>query len=72
MVVTATKGYSGHNIRFQVGPDSNEFSSWSFTNIYFLDNMTDNHPEPNLHKDVPDRLHIMNHIYRWVDPGAIK
>ena len=70
MVGSATKEYSGHDIRFQAGPDSNEFSSWSFTNIYFLDNMTDNHPEPNLHKDVPARLHIMNHIYRWSDPGS--
>ena len=70
MVGSATKEYSGHDIRFQAGPDSNKFSSWSFTNIYFLDNMTDNHPEPNLHKDVPSRLHIMNHIYRWNDPGS--
>ena len=49
---------------FQVGPQAKDYSSWSFRNIYFLDNMTDNLPEPNLHKEVPATLHMMNHIYR--------
>ena len=51
-------------IWFQVGPDANKYSGYTFTNIYFLDNMTDNLPQPNLHKDVPAGLHIMNHVYR--------
>ena len=29
--------------------------------------MTENHPEPNLHKDIPPGLHIMNHVYRCID-----
>ena len=29
--------------------------------------MTENHPQPNLHKDIPAGLHIMNHVYRWID-----
>ena len=49
----------------KVGPHIAEFSSWGFTNIYFLDNMTDNNPQPNLHKEVPSSLHIMNHVYRY-------
>ena len=49
----------------KVGPHVAEFSSWGFTNIYFLDNMTDNNPQPNLHKEVPSSLHIMNHVYRY-------
>ena len=49
----------------KVGPHVAEFSSWGFTNIYFLDNMTDNNPQPNLHKEVPSSLHIMSHVYRY-------
>ena len=49
----------------KVGPHVAEFSSWGFNNIYFLDNMTDNNPQPNLHKEVPSSLHIMNHVYRY-------
>ena len=50
----------------KVGPDTKDFSSWAFSNIYFLDNMTDNLLEPNLNKDVPERLYIMNHVYRSI------
>ena len=29
--------------------------------------MTENHPQSNLHKDIPSGLHIMNHVYRCID-----
>ena len=48
-----------------MGPEAKDHSSWNFRNIYFLDNMTDNLPEPNLHKDVPAALHMMSHVYRY-------
>ena len=48
-----------------------DYSSWSFRNIYFLDNMTDNLPEPKLHKDVPAGLHMMNHVYRCFPKSQI-
>ena len=50
----------------KVGPDTKDFSSWAFSNIYFLDNMTDKLPEPNLNKDIPEALYIMNHVYRSI------
>ena len=50
----------------KVGPDTKDFSSWAFSNIYFLDNMTDNLLEPNLNKDIPEALYIMNHVYRSI------
>ena len=51
----------------KVGPDTKAFSSWAFSNIYFLDNMTDNLLEPNLNKDIPEALYIMNHVYRSIE-----
>ena len=57
-----------------MSPQAKDYSRWSFMNIYFLDNMTDNLPEPNLHKDVPAALHMMNHVYRYFpkpDPQMI-
>jgi len=56
----------------EVSPQAKDHSWWSFRNVYFLDNMTDNLPEPKLHKDVPAGLHMMNHVYRsanYTKPG---
>ena len=47
-----------------MSPKAKDHSWWSFRNVYFLDNMTDNLPEPKLHKDIPAGLHMMNHVYR--------
>ena len=33
--------------------------------------MTDNLPEPNLHKDIPAGLHMMNHVYRCFHKSQI-
>lgn len=71
-VIVPRKHKSWREMMEKVGPDANEFSSWSFTNIYFLDYMTENQPQPNLHKDVPSSLHILNHVYRsanYTPPG---
>ena len=64
-VIVPRKHKSWSKMMEEVNPQAKDFSRWSFKNIYFLDNMTDNLPEPNLHKDVPAALHMMNHVYRY-------
>ena len=38
--------------------------SRSFSNVYFLDNMTDE-SEVKDNKEIPPNLHILNHVYRF-------
>ena len=66
-VIVPRKHKSWSKMMEAVHPQAKDFSRWSFKNIYFLDNMTDNLPEPNLHKDVPAQLHMMNHVYRYLE-----
>ena len=66
-VIVPRKHKSWSKMMEEVDPQAKDFSRWSFKNIYFLDNMTDNLPEPNLHKDVPAQLHMMNHVYRYLE-----
>ena len=39
--------------------------SRSFSNVYFLDNMTDE-SEVKDNKEIPPNLHILNHVYRFI------
>jgi len=46
-------------------------ASWNFRNVYFMDEMLDAH-EHNHFKDIPDYLHMMQHVYRsanYTKPG---
>ena len=46
-------------------------ASWNFRNVYFMDEMLDAH-EHNHFKDIPEYLHIMQHVYRsanYTKPG---
>ena len=49
-----------------------EFASWNFRNVYFLDNMTDLlDPQPD--EGIPKEFHMMRHVYRsakYNAPGA--
>ena len=63
-VIVPRKHNSWAEMMEEAEPDAIKYSGFTFTNIYFLDNMTENLPQPNLHKDVPAGLHIMNHVYR--------
>ena len=38
-------------------------ASWNFRNVYFMDEMLDAH-EHNHFKDIPEYLHMMQHVYR--------
>ena len=38
---------SSNHHKLQTGEEAEKFSSWSFTNIYFLDNMAEKHGEDN-------------------------
>jgi len=48
-------------------------ASWNFRNIYFMDEMTDQHEGVgNKFKDIPSYLHMMQHVYRsanYTKPG---
>ena len=44
---------------------SSEISSRSFSNVYFLDNMTLDMIEAKDDKEIPSDLHILNHVYRF-------
>ena len=46
-------------------------ASWNFRNVYFMDEMLDIH-EPDHFHDIPDYLHMMQHVYRsanYTKPG---
>ena len=46
-------------------------ASWNFRNVYFMDEMLDAH-EHNHFKDIPEYLHMMQHVYRsanYTKPG---
>ena len=45
---------------------SSQISSRSFSNVYFLDNMTLDMSEAKDDKEIPSDLHILNHVYRFV------
>ena len=44
---------------------SSQISSRSFSNVYFLDNMTLDMSEAKDDKEIPSDLHILNHVYRF-------
>ena len=44
---------------------SSKISSRSFSNVYFLDNMTLDMSEAEDDKETPSDLHILNHVYRF-------
>ena len=56
----------------QLRDKKEEFASWNFRNVYFLDNMTDLlDPQPD--EDIPKEFHMMRHVYRsakYNAPGA--
>ena len=47
----------------QLRDKKEEFASWNFRNVYFLDNMTDlRDPQPD--EGIPKEFHMMRHVYR--------
>jgi len=46
-------------------------ASWNFRNVYFMDEMLDAHEHQHF-KDIPEYLHMMQHVYRsanYTKPG---